>query len=188
MNFRLSLLAVSAIAAVSAMPATAATYVYTGTTAGGPAYNRTVAGTPPTGLSAAGTAVAYNAFSFTVSTSGSYSFLNSSVYDNFLSLYQGVFNPASPLTNILVAADDTVGSNAGFSRALIAGQRYVSVMTSFSNSDAGAFTLTIDGPGNVTPSAGAVPETATWGMMIAGFGMMGAAMRTRRRSIKVSFA
>ena len=36
--------------------------------------------------------------------------------------------------------------------------------------------------------AGAVPETATWGMMIAGFGLMGAAMRNRRRSTKVSFA
>lgn len=33
----------------------------------------------------------------------------------------------------------------------------------------------------------AVPETATWAMMIAGFGMMGAAMRARRRSTKVSF-
>jgi len=39
-----------------------------------------------------------------------------------------------------------------------------------------------------TAAAGAVPETATWGMMIAGFGMMGAAMRMRRRSTKVSFA
>jgi hypothetical protein len=37
-------------------------------------------------------------------------------------------------------------------------------------------------------TAGAVPETATWGMMIAGFGMMGAAMRSRRPSTKVSFA
>jgi hypothetical protein len=36
--------------------------------------------------------------------------------------------------------------------------------------------------------AGAVPETATWGMMIAGFGMMGAALRTRRRSTNVTFA
>jgi hypothetical protein len=39
-----------------------------------------------------------------------------------------------------------------------------------------------------TTAIPAVPETATWGMMIAGFGMMGAAMRTRRRSTKVSFA
>ncbi|KQS02185.1 hypothetical protein ASG11_15505 [Sphingomonas sp. Leaf357] len=45
-------------------------------------------------------------------------------------------------------------------------------------------TLTV----NIGPVAAAVPETATWAMMIAGFGMMGAAMRTRRRSTKVSFA
>lgn len=37
-----------------------------------------------------------------------------------------------------------------------------------------------------TPSA--VPESATWGMMIIGFGMMGAAMRYRRRETKVTFA
>jgi len=42
--------------------------------------------------------------------------------------------------------------------------------------------------GSLGAAAGAVPETATWGMMIAGFGLMGAAMRTRRRSTKVSFA
>ena len=35
-------------------------------------------------------------------------------------------------------------------------------------------------------TAGAVPEPATWAMMIAGFGMIGAGMRTRRR--KVAFA
>jgi hypothetical protein len=28
-----------------------------------------------------------------------------------------------------------------------------------------------------------VPEPATWGMMIAGFGLMGASLRTRRRSV-----
>jgi len=39
-----------------------------------------------------------------------------------------------------------------------------------------------------TPAAGAVPETATWGMMILGFGMMGASARYRRRSTKTSFA
>ena len=38
------------------------------------------------------------------------------------------------------------------------------------------------------PQQSAVPEPATWGMMIAGFGMMGGAMRTRRRRTKVSFA
>jgi len=35
---------------------------------------------------------------------------------------------------------------------------------------------------------GAVPEPATWGMMILGFGMMGASARYRRRSSKATFA
>jgi hypothetical protein len=34
-------------------------------------------------------------------------------------------------------------------------------------------------------AAGAVPETTTWGMMIAGFGMTGASLRVRRRNAKV---
>ncbi|WP_225883520.1 PEPxxWA-CTERM sorting domain-containing protein [Sphingomonas aliaeris] len=38
-----------------------------------------------------------------------------------------------------------------------------------------------------TVATAAVPEPATWGMMIAGFGVMGAALRTRRRTMKVAF-
>jgi hypothetical protein len=36
---------------------------------------------------------------------------------------------------------------------------------------------------NIGSPVAAVPEAATWGMMIAGFGMMGAALRTRRRTV-----
>lgn len=39
----------------------------------------------------------------------------------------------------------------------------------------------------VTPLAGPVPEPATWGMMILGFGAIGSAVRYRRRSTKVAF-
>lgn len=40
-----------------------------------------------------------------------------------------------------------------------------------------------------TPSVtAAVPEPATWAMMFAGFGLMGAALRYRKRSTKLSFA
>lgn len=39
-----------------------------------------------------------------------------------------------------------------------------------------------------TPLPSAVPEPATWGMMLAGFGMMGSAMRYRRRNVKVAYA
>lgn len=43
---------------------------------------------------------------------------------------------------------------------------------------------------NINYAAGgpAVPEPATWGMMILGFGVVGAASRYRRRAIKVAFA
>ena len=37
-------------------------------------------------------------------------------------------------------------------------------------------------------STAAVPEPATWGMMILGFGMMGAAMRRRRQQVRVTYA
>ena len=37
-------------------------------------------------------------------------------------------------------------------------------------------------------AGGAVPELATWGMMIAGFGMIGASLRYRRRNAKITFA
>ncbi|MEG3125743.1 PEPxxWA-CTERM sorting domain-containing protein [Sphingomonas sp. GB1N7] len=33
------------------------------------------------------------------------------------------------------------------------------------------------------PSSGAVPEPATWGMIIVGFGLTGAAIRRRRAEI-----
>ena len=37
-------------------------------------------------------------------------------------------------------------------------------------------------------AAGAVPEPATWGMMILGFGMIGGAARSRKTSTRVTFA
>lgn len=37
-------------------------------------------------------------------------------------------------------------------------------------------------------SLGPVPEPATWGMMLLGFGMVGAGLRSRRRSTTVTFA
>ena len=37
-------------------------------------------------------------------------------------------------------------------------------------------------------NAGAVPEPATWAMMLMGFGLVGGAMRRRKVSTSVSFA
>ena len=50
-------------------------------------------------------------------------------------------------------------------------------------------TISAFGTATSRPSAvAAVPEPATWAMMLVGFGMMGAAMRYRRRSMTTLFA
>jgi len=41
---------------------------------------------------------------------------------------------------------------------------------------------------NGTANVGAVPEPATWAMMIGGFGAIGGSLRARRRKVSVSFA
>ena len=38
------------------------------------------------------------------------------------------------------------------------------------------------------PPAGAVPEPATWAMMIGGFGLAGGALRARRRKGKLAYS
>lgn len=60
----------------------------------------------------------------------------------------------------------------------------------------GTYTLTITGSrgttgsfgGNVSFAAGAVPEPATWAMMLLGFGTVGFAMRRRRRPALLQLA
>ena len=45
-----------------------------------------------------------------------------------------------------------------------------------------------DNAGSIAFDINAVPEPATWGMMIMGFGVMGAAMRRRRQQVRVTYA
>ena len=44
------------------------------------------------------------------------------------------------------------------------------------------------GQGTISDAATGVPEPATWGLMILGFGLVGAAMRYRSRGVRVGFA
>lgn len=170
-----------AFSATVVMPASAATVI--GTTTGAPTWNRPVSLTT---LSGVGTAVPYKATPFTVSTSGNYTFLLTTVgaFDPFLLLYGTSFNAASPLTNLLALNDDLVAGNlnqSGFSFALLAGTSYFAIATGFDNTDFGNYTLEINGPGNVVIGGqNAVPEASTWAMIIAGFGIVGAALRRRR--------
>jgi PEP-CTERM motif len=182
-------LAAIVLAATVSTPAFAGTTVFTGNTTGGPTYNRPLSGFPPTNLSGVGTAVRYVVNPFTVSTSGAYNFLNLGTYDTYLGIHNVLFNPLNALQNAVAYNDDFGGSlSSGFTAlTLTAGVSYFAVSSGFSNSDFGAFTLTISGPGNITGGGlSAVPEPAAWAMMIAGFGFVGAAMR--RRVTKVSYA
>ncbi len=54
----------------------------------------------------------------------------------------------------------------------------------------GTYQLTsiVSGSSTLTISAAAVPEPASWAMLLAGFGMMGAAIRYRRRTIATTYA
>jgi hypothetical protein len=182
--------AAAMLAATVSTPALAGVIVINGDTTGGPTYNRPVGGVPPGGLSGVGTAVRYAVNAFTVSVSGGYNFLNTGSYDTYLGIHQTAFNPGNALQNAVAYNDDFTGSlNSGFTAlALTAGTSYFAVSSGFSNSDFGAFTLRIEGPGDILAGGGmaGVPEPAAWAMMIAGFGLVGGAMR--RRVTKVSYA
>lgn len=186
---RALLLALGAL--VVAAPAAAQTFTGT-TTLTDPTFNRTLSGTPPTGLSTSGVGVHYNVLPFSVTASGSYSFLLTGVtptnWDTFLALYSGSFVPTSALTNVVAANDDLNGiGTSGFTVSLTTGTSYFGVITGFGPNHVGAWSLAITGPGTAVPAgAGAVPEPASWALMILGFGAMGATMR--RRSTKVSYA
>jgi len=189
----LTKIAFAMAATMSAAPAMAATLV--GTTADGATFNRPVSmgdGAPIT-LSSTGTAVRYQATSFTVAATGSYSFLMTGLdplaWDTYLGLYANSFSAASALANALVYNDDfpSIGLS-GFTRTLTAGTTYIALATGFSNTAAGRYSLAVTGPGAVSFGTAAVPEPATWAMMLVGFAMMGAAVRYRRRNTRAVLA
>jgi len=172
-----------ALAAAAAYVASAHAIVVTGTTAGGPTWTRPVAGNPPTPpLSGVGVGVNYAVTPFFVSAAGSYVFQSTATapvnWDNYTFLYATSFNPASQFTNVLIGNDDntTIGLS-GFSYALTANTQYVFVTTGFAPGDAGAWSLSITGPGNIT--LGAVPEPATYATMALGLAGLLAARRRR---------
>lgn len=178
--------ALALIASLSfGLPAAAGTVVINGDTSGGPTYNRPLSNMG--GLSAVGTNVNYQVTAFTVSTAGDYSLLSTAGYDNFLGLYAGAFDPTQPLLNARAYNDDFNNSltASGFTTNLLAGVSYFAVASAFDNGIGGAYELTISGPGAISLSS-AVPEPATWAMMIAGFGLAGSALRRRRSSVALA--
>lgn len=165
-----------------AAPADAVIFTYTGTNVGSPTYNRAFADF--SGLSGVGTNVAYDLLSFSVDTTGDYTFLETADYDSFLFLYEGAFDPLDATANGIAANDDLLGlTTSGFAASLSAGTSYFAVLTAFANGDAGLHSLTIGGDGTVTPVTGVVPEPTSWAMLIIGFGTLGVALRGRRHRL-----
>ena len=119
------------------------------------------------------------------------SFTNPASYVSFLWGSPDTFNRLSLTTNVATYAFDVASlgfavrdGNQAFSQyvqfAATAGETITSL--SFSNSPtANAFEVA-----NFTVTA--VPEPATWGMMLVGFGMVAGAARYRRRNTKVVYA
>ncbi len=173
-----------AFSAVLASPAAAVTVI--GSTATGPTFNRPLAGAPPVGLSGVGTAVGYEVTAFTVSANGSYTLAMTplTAFDTFLGIHNNAFFPLAALTNALAYDDDGgPGSDSLLTINLMAGVSYFAIATGFANTDFGRYSLEITGPGTITIGGGgqgAVPEPSTWAMIIAGFGIVGGALRRRR--------
>lgn len=172
--------------------AQAAPVGFNGDTTGGPTFSR-----PVSLIQVAGpplyNAVRYETIGFTVDAGGSYQFnldppVADPFHDVFLVLYSDNFNPVSPLGNILALDDDSSGLSIGGAQLafdLAPGVDYFAVATGFENIDFGSFALIIDGPGTATriDRGGAVPEPASWALMLTGFGGMGALVRRRRADL-----
>jgi hypothetical protein len=169
-------LALAALVALGvASQAQAAIFTFTGDTTGGATYNRALEDF--SGLSIVGTAVRYNAFEFTVSTAGTYTFLTTAMgYDPFVFLYGPSFSPSDALLNGLAGNDDLLGfTTSGLAFDLSPGSTYVFVNTGFANTDFGMFSTTIGGPGVVT----VVPEVSTYAMLALGLAVVGLARQRK---------
>jgi len=199
------IVAFAVLASVLAAPVAAVTI--NGDTTSGATWTRTKAGKPPTQLKTGSgyVAIPFEATEFHVTASDNYNFLISGAgYDTFMNLYQGAFNPTAQFDGVLISNDDFSESiyTSGFSFDLVAGTSYFAVVTGYDDTQFGAYVLDINGgSGNVSlgggggggggtggggGGAGAVPEPASWAMLIAGFGLTGAAMRRRRVAVAIA--
>jgi hypothetical protein len=153
------------------LPSQAATLSYTGDTTAAPTFSRPAVpgfeglNNPISSLSPIGTEVAYVSQLFSVDTTGSYNIIGTQNFDAIQLVYQTLFDPAAPLTNVVAGADpfpDT-GNASFFGLPLTGGTQYILVTTGFDNPDSGTFTNTISGPGVIALNVAAIPEPSEVG-------------------------
>jgi hypothetical protein len=163
--------ALTAVLMMGAVSVAQGAAFFTGTFIGEePTWNRPLA--DGTGLSGVGTSVSYSVQPFYVAESGTFTFEtvapSPGAYDTFIFIYQGAFNPATPLANFLVGDDDYSGtftllpgpysvptSGTGSSGtdpasqitgvSLTAGVQYFAINTTFGNGALGTFYSGIGG-------------------------------------------
>ena len=187
------LLPVLAFIAFASAPAIADTVVFSGAlTPSSPTFNRPT----PTGGALSGQNVPYSLTQLTVNVSGLYIFQSAPLacppampcFNAALRLYQGSFDPANPLLNLIAGSTMEGFGPTGLGTTLQADAVYIFVTTSigtptYFNGQA-PFINNISGPGAIALSdpPAAVPEPAT--MLLLGTGLAGvvAAARKRRRA------
>lgn len=165
MSYKMMLLAcATAAAATSAVPASAVPYLFE--------------------LTGGKTA------SFTINTDTPTDFFSTSVFGDQISyndvpgVFGGLAGTASIGFGTSIFAQLNIGGTAlGFTQ--YGGPDLFSLVGSKPVFNVGSFALTsiTSGPATLQISAAAVPEAATWAMMIAGFGCVGMAMRRSTRKV-----
>lgn len=121
-----------------------------------PTWIRNIAGTTCNAL--AGTDNYYDVFSFTVSTTGSYTFnMCAPTIDSHASLYQNAFNGAAPCAtpaNFIIANDDGNSANCAadprITATLATGVTYFLISTTFFSIDTDSYNWTFTGPSGAT--------------------------------------
>jgi hypothetical protein len=80
-----------------------------------------------------------------------YTFTSNSSFDAYGYLYDGSFNPLSPLQSLITSDDESGGGNGQFqiSRSLQSGRTYILVVTTYSVGITGSFAIRVDGPASV---------------------------------------
>lgn len=177
-------LAACVLSAGFAGSASAEFFTHVGDSTGAPTWDVKAA------FNAPGHVVPYTTFDFHVDEDGTYKFLTAARFDSMIILYQGGFDASAPNDNRVRFNDDILTPNtSGFRWDLTAGEQYTFVVTGFNDSEYGAYTFTIGGPGNIIPgpvpslgAVAAVPEPSTWLML--GLGLAAVGYTARRKSLQ----
>jgi hypothetical protein len=196
MPTRLLASATAAFALLSLLPVTtqAGNTSLKGNTTNGPLFDRP---TETGAMSFLGSSTHYNVYQFSITQNGAYNLTlvadDPSSYDTFLHLYRNGFDPAAPYHSSIssnafflggnddATADPAVGSALNGIN-LLTSDTYFLVVDGFSNTDFGAYTATINGPGNISASAVPEPSAADCFAVAGSVGLLGWVLWRRRVS------